>query len=131
MVLVVNAGFKIMTGRMIGGASPAQVEPTFLGWGTGAGTTGQTDTTLFTETSYGGYTRATATTSQVTTSVNDDTYQEVGTLVNTSGGPLTITNAGTFDALTIGDLFVKGDFAGVPLGVGESIQFTFQVQVIP
>jgi hypothetical protein len=127
-VLVVNAGHKIITGRMIGGASPAQVEPTFMGWGTGAGTTAATDTTLFTEATYGGYARVSAATSQQTTSVTSDTYQLVATLTNSSGGGLTFTNAGTFDAATVGNLFVKGDFTGVPLNNGDSIAFTFKVQ---
>ena len=126
-VLVVNAGHAIITGRMIG-ATPTQAEPVFLGWGTGAGTTGATDTTLFTETTYGGYARATCATTQQTTSITNDTYQEVGTLTNSSGGNLTITNAGTFDASTVGNLFVKGDFTGVPLSPTDQITFTFRIQ---
>lgn len=50
----------------------------------------------------------------------------VGTI--TAGGALTITNAGVFDASTTGNLYVKGDFTGVGLASGDSIQFTFKVQ---
>ena len=50
----------------------------------------------------------------------------VGT--QTAGGSLTITNAGLFDASTAGNLFVKGDFTGIVLGTGDSIQFTFKTQ---
>ena len=39
----------------------------------------------------------------------------------------TITNAGVFDASTSGNLFVKGDFTGLTLAAGDSIQFTFKV----
>ena len=126
-VLVVNAGHAIITGRMIG-STPAQAEPLWMGWGTGAGVTGATDTTLFTETSYGGYARISSSTSQQTTTITNDTYQLVATLTNSSGGPITITNAGTFDASTVGDLFVKGDFSGLPLSPTDQITFTFKVQ---
>lgn len=97
-----------------------------IGWGTGAGTAAATDTTLFTEDSDG---RATATLSQVTTTITGDTFQAVGTI--TSTGSKTITNAGLFDAATIntGNMLVKGDFTGIPLLSGDSIEFTIKLQV--
>jgi len=33
-----------------------------------------------------------------------------------------------FDASTSGNLFVKGDFTGIVLASGDSIQFTFKTQ---
>lgn len=95
-----------------------------VGWGTGAGTANRTDTTLFTEAAE---TRATATLSQVTTSITGDTYQAVGTI--TATGTKTITNAGLFDAASAGNMLVKGDFTGVPLLTGDSIEFTIKLQV--
>lgn len=97
-----------------------------IGWGTGAGTAAATDTTLFTEDNDG---RATATLSQQTTTVTGDTYQAVGTI--TSTGTKTITNAGLFDAATegTGNMLVKGDFTGIPLVSGDSIEFTIKLQV--
>jgi hypothetical protein len=50
----------------------------------------------------------------------------VGTI--TAGTTETITNAGLFDASTSGNLFVKGDFTGIALNSGDSIQFTFKCQ---
>ena len=117
--LLVNTGKAIVTNYLNGGAA---TQPKYVAWGTGAGTTAATDTTLFTETG----TRVSGTTTQQTTSTTNDTFQVVGTL--TAGGSLTITNAGTFDASTSGNLFVKGDFTGVPLNTGDSIQFTVKVQ---
>jgi hypothetical protein len=61
-----------------------------------------------------------------TTTTTDDTYQVVGTL--TAGGTLAITNAGLFDAVSSGNLFVKGDFSTINLSTGDSIQFTFKTQ---
>ena len=117
--LLVNTGKAIVTNYLNGGAA---TQPKYVAWGTGAGTTAATDTTLFTEVTP----RVTGTTSQVTTSTTNDTFQVVGT--QTAGTTETITNAGLFDASTSGNLFVKGDFTGVPLNTGDSIQFTFKVQ---
>jgi len=116
--LLVNAGKAIVTSRIKGSGT----EPVYVAYGTGAGTTAAADTTLFTETG----TRQTGTSSQVTTSVTNDTYQIVGT--QTAGGTLAITNAGLFDASTSGNLFVKGDFSTINLSSGDSIQFTFKTQ---
>jgi len=117
--LLVNTGKAIITNYLNGGAA---TQPKYIGWGTGAGTTSASDTTLFTEV----LPRVSGTTSQVTTSTTNDTYQVVGT--QTAGTSETITNAGLFDASTSGNLFVKGDFSGIPLNNGDSIQFTFKVQ---
>ena len=117
--LLVNTGKAIVTNYLNGGAA---TQPKYVAWGTGAGTTAATDTTLFTENG----TRVSGTTTQQTNSTTNDTFQVVGTL--TAGSSLTITNAGTFDASTSGNLFVKGDFTGVALNSGDSIQFTVKVQ---
>lgn len=117
--LLVNTGKAIVTNYLAGGAA---TQPKYVAWGTGAGTTSATDTTLFTETG----SRVSGTTTQVTTSTTNDTYQVVGT--QTAGGTLAITNAGLFDASTSGNLFVKGDFTTINLTTGDSIQFTFKTQ---
>ena len=117
--LLVNTGKAIVTNYLNGGAA---TQPKYVAWGTGAGTTAATDTTLFTEVTP----RVSGTTSQQTTSTTNDTFQVVGT--QTAGTSETITNAGLFDASTSGNLFVKGDFTGIALNSGDSIQFTFKVQ---
>lgn len=121
--VVTNVGKAITTGRLKGVVSGAgAAEPLYLAWGTGAGTAAAADTTLFSETG----TRLAGASSQQTTATASDTYQVLGTL--TAGGSTTITNAGLFDAATAGNLYMKGDFAGVSLNNGESIQFTMRVQ---
>jgi len=117
--LLVNTGKAIVTNYLAGGAA---TQPKYVGWGTGSGTTSATDTTLFTEVTP----RTTGTATQVTTSTTNDTYQVVGTQTAATGE--TITNAGLFDATTSGNLFAKGDFSGIALNSGDSIQFTFKVQ---
>lgn len=74
----------------------------------------------------GGYARAVSTMSQQTTTQSNDTWQAVATL--TAGAILTITNAGFFDAATAGNMALKGDFTGVPLGSGDAMQITGQIQ---
>lgn len=118
--LLVNAGKAIVTGRIKG----LGTEPTYIGWGTGVGTTAATDTTLFTEASEA---RTNGASSQQTTTVANDTYRVVGTLTCAGAGKM-ITNAGNFDAASAGNLFVKGDFTGIALSVGDSIQFTINAQ---
>ena len=117
--IIVNTGKAIITNYLNGGAA---TQPKYIAWGTGAGTPAATDTTISTEV----LPRVSGTTSQVTTSTTNDTYQVVGT--QTAGTSETITNAGLFDASTSGNLFVKGDFTGVALNTGDSIAFTFKVQ---
>jgi hypothetical protein len=121
-----NAGKAIVSGRLIG-ATPTQAEPKYLAWGTGAGTAAVTDTTLFTETTQEA--RSTCTLSQITTTLTNDTYQAVGTIVVATAGK-TITNAGLFDSATSssGNMLMKTDFTGIALNVGDSIQFTMRLQ---
>jgi hypothetical protein len=117
--VLTNVGKSITTNRLKG----LGTEPNYVGWGTGAGTAAIADTTLFTESAEA---RVAGTSSQVTTTTTGDTYQVVGTLTASAGR--TITNAGLFDAATVGNLFMKGDFTGLALLTGDSIQFTMQVQ---
>lgn len=116
--LVVNSGRAITTNRLKGNGT----EPNHSGIGTGAGTTGATDTTLFTETG----SRVAGTSTQETTSTTNDTYQVVAT--HTAGGALAVTNAGLFDAASSGNLYLKGDFATVNLANGDSLQITYKAQ---
>uniref|UniRef100_UPI0035CBEE37 hypothetical protein n=1 Tax=uncultured Sphingomonas sp. TaxID=158754 RepID=UPI0035CBEE37 len=128
--ILANVGRALLITRLMSGGT----EPKQVGWGTGAGTSAVTDTTLFGEkaldlaTATG--TRVAGTSSAVTTTITGDTHQTVATL--TAAGPGTITNAGTFDNSTIGsgNLFLKGDFAATTLGIGDAVTFTFKLQQI-
>ena len=135
--VLVNAGRAIITNRIIGSGT----EPKYIGWGTGAGTADVTDTTLFTEaasdaTVTTNNVRVTGTSSRQTTSVTNDTNRVTGTVTAETGK--TITNAGVFDsdgaqaspaAPSGGNLWVKGDFTGIALNTGDSITFTFNLQL--
>ncbi len=121
---VVDGGLAIVTNRLKG----AGTEPLHVGWGTGAGTTTRTDTTLFTEAlvtlSAGTSDHTAGTSTQQTTTTTSDTYQVVATRTATGAG--TVTNAGLWDAASGGNLFLKGDFTGIGLSSGDSIQFTIK-----
>lgn len=122
---IVDTGLAITTDGLVGGSV---TEPKFIGWGTAAGTTARTDTTLFTEKdvdlSTGSGTRTTGSSAQATTNTSNDTYRVTGTRTATGAG--TVTNAGLFDNATIGSgsLYLKGDFTGIALSSGDSIAFT-------
>ena len=107
------------------------LDPKFIGIGSGAGTSTTSDTTLFTEYTTGtwtGYARTSNAGTQVTVTNTNDTAQWVGTF--TAGAAQTVTNAGNFDASTAGNLFVKGDFTGVVLANGDSIQVTIKLTFV-
>lgn len=89
-------------------------------WGTGAGTTAETDTALFTEAS-----EARVATTRSQPAANQ--WRHVWT--QTADAAKTITNAGVFNAATAGTLIFKGDFTGIPLASGDSIQFTLTATV--
>ena len=124
---VVDGGLDVTTDALIGTA----IEPKYIGWGTGAGTAGATDTTLFTEKlvdllTSAGTDHTTGTATQQTTSTTDDTYRVTGTRTATGAG--TVTNAGLFTATSGGTLYLKGDFVGIGLAVNDAIAFTFNAQ---
>lgn len=127
--VVTNAGRDIITNRLNG----AGTTPLNIGWGTGAQTTALvTDTTLGPTTveklvdlsTSAGTDHTVGVVTRQTTTVTNDTFQVVGTRTATGAG--TVTVAGLFDAASGGNLFLKGDFAGIALSSGDAIQFTIK-----
>jgi hypothetical protein len=118
---VVNAGRAILTNRIIGSGT----EPKYVAMGTG------TTAVVLTDTALGGEVeaRTTGTSSRTTTSSTSDTYQVTGTVTATTSR--TIGEAGLFDQSALGgNLFVRGVLAStISLASGDSIAFTFNVQV--
>ena len=118
---VVNAGRAILTNRIIGSGT----EPKYVAMGTGTTAVALTDTALGGEVE----SRTTGTSSRTTTSTTSDTYQVTGTITATTSR--TIGEAGLFDQSALGgNLFVRGVLAStISLASGDSIAFTFTVQV--
>ncbi len=118
VMLVTNKGLEIVNDRILGTGT----EPKFIAWGTGTTAPAATQTALVTA---GTEARTSGTSSKVTTATTNDTYQVVGTIV-CAGAAKAITEVGLFDALTSGNMFVRGTFDPINLSVGDSIQFTIK-----
>ena len=117
-----NTGRAIVTNRIVG----AGTEPRFIALGTGATVAARTavaaDTALSTEVE----TRASGTSSRVTTTFANDTYQTIGTV--TASALRSVDEAGTFDAVTTGSMSVSATFGVVTLQTGDSLQITARTQ---
>lgn len=116
VVKVTDAGMAIITNRINGSGT----EPKWLDMGTGATPAANDDTALETP---GPEDRNEGTPSRVATNVTDDTYRVVGTITKTTAAA-DITECGTFDALTGGNLSVRATFGAIHLEIGNSIEFT-------
>lgn len=121
-----NAGAAIVTNRMI----QAGTAPKNIGWGTGTTTAAVTQTALVTEaapTTAGG--RTVGTESRTTVTNTNDNYQVAGSV--TAVSTLAITEAGLFDAMTGGNMLIRGDFAAINVASGDSIAFTIGLKFVP
>lgn len=97
VTVITRKGREIIAGRMTGAGSPTQAEPKNVWWGTNpaAATAAVTDVAPFTEAAEA---RVAGTSSLVTTTTTNDTYQVTGTITSSSGQ--TIAEAGLSDAAT-------------------------------
>lgn len=116
--VLTDAGKAIIANRMIG----AGTEPKYVAMGTGGGsrTAAAADTALTTEVE----TRTAGTGTRVTTTVTNDTHQEVGTV--TATGSRTVNEAALFDASSAGNMYISATHADNGLSSGDSLQYTFK-----
>ena len=121
MATVYTTAGKQVLPDIIDGSSATVLSATNakIAWGTGAGTAAVGDTTLFTEASEA---RVAAAISQPSA----DTNQWDATITADAGK--TITNAGLFNSTSGATLFIKGDFTGIVLALGDKIAFTIKLQ---
>ncbi len=119
-IVFTNSGHSGAITRIIGSGT----QPSYMAWGTGATGAGSlvADNTLFGEAN----TRVQGTAAAFSSALTNDTFQVVGILSATAA--YTITNAGVFDASTLGSLYIKGDVGPLTLANGDSIQFTVRLQ---
>lgn len=114
-----NAGKAITTARIKGTGT----EPSWVAVGVSGGRTALvTDTALTSQAE----TRTSGTSTLVTTSVTNDTYQVVGLVTATA--PRAIDEAALFDAATAGNMYMSATFATINLAANDSIQMTMKVQ---
>lgn len=119
--VLTNVGVSIITNRMI----QAGTAPKYIGMGTGTTTAAVSQTALVTEVE----TRATGTESRTTVTQTNDNYQTQGTITATA--TRAVTEAGTFDATSVGNMMIRGDFSAVNLATNDSIQFTVGTKFVP
>jgi hypothetical protein len=91
----------------------------YIAWGTGVTAAAKGDTTLVTEASE-------ARVATTDTQPAADTMQWVATI--TADGAKTISEAGVFDAATVGTLIMRSNFTGIVLALNDKIEFTFTLQ---
>lgn len=111
-----NAGSAIIANRIKG----LGTEPNYAHWGTGATAAAVGDTALQTPRAEA---RVAGTSSIVTTTVTNDTYQVVSTITCASTAAA-ITEYGQFDASVAGNILIRSTFDAINVQVGDSIQFT-------
>jgi len=127
-VAFVNGGPAIVTNRMIAGGTA----PKNIGWGTGTNAAAVGDSALQTEaapTTGGG--RTVGTEARTTITQTNDNYQVTGTVTQAAAGPTAITEAGLFDAVSAGNMLIRGVFSAVNVVAGDSIAFTFGLKFVP
>lgn len=120
-----NSGKGIAAKRHLG-STPAQAEPNYIGIGVGATGAARTAVAADTALSTAVESRVAGTSSTVTTTNANDTYQTVGTI--TASGARAVDEAATFDASTAGNMDISATFAVVNLGIGDSLQLTVKKQ---
>lgn len=123
--LITNAGFAGVASRINGDGSEAAF--TYIAVGTGTNAANVTDTTLQTEATDSGLSRAAATTSRTTTDVTNDTSQLVKTFSVT--GTKAITESGAFNASSAGVLLARQTFSAINVADGDSLQITWKFDV--
>ena len=116
VVYCVDAGLAIITNLMKGSGT----EPKWIDQGTGTTPADPADTAMETP---GPEDRTVGTSSRATTNEPNDTYRVVGIIAKTAAAA-DITEVGTLDALTAGNMGVHATFGAIHLEVGNSITWT-------
>lgn len=120
---VPTVGKALIAGRLNGSGAPAVADYIAVGTGTNAFAAG--DTTLQTETSGSGLTRAQGTVSLVTTTTTNDTAQVLKSFTVT--GTVAVTESGVFNASSAGTLLARQVFSAINVVNGDTLQITWKV----
>lgn len=123
--LVTSAGKAGAASRINGSGGEAAF--TYIAVGTDATAANVADTTLQTESSTSGLSRANSTVSRVTTSVTNDTAQLLNTFTVT--GTVAVTESGVLNASSAGTLLARQVFSAINVVNGDSLQITWKFQM--
>lgn len=121
---VTNTGKAAMASRFNGAGAEAAF--TYLAVGTGTVAAAAGDTALGAEISTSGLSRANATVSRVTTTQTNDTAQAQYTW--TASGSVSPSEAGIFNASSVGVMAARQVFTAIPLSTSDNFQLTYKVQ---
>lgn len=121
MATVFTAVGESVVADLVDGTSSNHLNATnsHIGWGTGGTTAAKGDTALGTAASEA---RVVCAVSQPAA----DTLRFVSTI--TADGTKTIIEAGLFDAITSGNMPVRGDFGGIGVELNDQVQFTIDLE---
>lgn len=123
--VITTVGKAIASLRMKG-STPSQAEPLYIGIGVGATGAARTAVVGDTALSTAVESRVAGTSSNVTTTNTNDTYQVVGTVTATAAR--SVDEAGLFDASTSGTMFMSSTMNVISLANGDSLQLTMKCQ---
>ena len=117
-VLVADTGLAKVTDLL---AAVTVVCPGWVGWGIGTIAPVVGNTGLGTPSAEA---RTVGTKTQETTTTTNDTYQVVALITALSAQA--ITEVAVFDALTVGNLFLRGTFSPINVSIDDTVQFTIR-----
>lgn len=119
--MITDSGLSIISNRIKGSGT----EPNYIAWGTGTDETLATMTALQTESADES---RVAGTSSITNDggTTDDTYFVTGTFTCTTNAKA-ITEVALLDADTLGNMFVRANFAPINLNAGDGLTFNISV----
>ena len=125
--LIVDAGKAGIASRINGAGSEAAF--TYIGIGAGTTAAAAGDTALEAEKAEDGTpttTHKAATCTRVTTTVTNDTAQNVATFTFT--GSVAVTESGVFNAASAGTLLARQVFSVINVASGDSLQVTWKIK---
>ena len=124
---VMNLGFKEVAQLIGTDITSGATAFDYIGVGTGTSAATATDTTLGTETTDTGLTRAAGSGTNITTTVAYDTFQLVKTF--SPSGSKAVTESGVLNAATTGVLLCRQTFSAINVTNGDTLTITWKVKV--
>ena len=124
---LMNLGFKEVAGLFCSDQSGSYTAFDYIAVGTGTTAATATDTTLATEETQNGLTRAAGTGTLVTVNVTDDTAQFLKSFSVT--GSVAVTESGVLNASSAGILLCRQTFSAINVANGDTLQITWKVTV--
>ncbi|MFH1589267.1 MAG: hypothetical protein ABIB43_01735 [archaeon] len=124
---VMNLGFKEVACLIGTDILAGHTAFDYIAVGTGVGAATATDTTLGTETTAQGLTRAVGTGTNVTTTVAYDTFQLVNSFSPTDS--VAVTESGVLNASSAGVLLCRQTFSAINVTNGDTLTITWKVKV--